>query len=67
MTKIREAAHTVALIDEYCAHSRKLFANVRHCEQFTALHLGLPAGSSAGIGHSDGLRRGALCLQERVG
>ena len=28
---------------------------------------GLPAGSSAGIGHIDGLRRGALCLQERVG
>jgi hypothetical protein len=27
----------------------------------------LPAGSSAGIGHSDGLRRGALCLPERVG
>jgi hypothetical protein len=27
----------------------------------------LPAGSSAGIGHIDGLRRGALCLQERVG
>ena len=28
---------------------------------------GLPAGSSAGIGHIDGLRWGALCLQERVG
>ena len=28
---------------------------------------GLPAGSSAGIGHIDGLRRGALCLPERVG
>ena len=27
----------------------------------------LPAGSSAGIGHIDGLRRGALCLPERVG
>ena len=67
MAKIREAAHTVALIDEYCAHYRELFANVRHFEQFTALHLGLPAGSSAGIGHIDGLRRGALCLQERVG
>jgi hypothetical protein len=67
MTTVREAAHTVALIDEYCAHYRELFANVRHVEQFTALHLGLPAGSSAGIGHSDGLRRGALCLQERVG
>ncbi len=28
---------------------------------------GLPARSSAGIGHSDGLRRRALRLQERVG
>ena len=28
---------------------------------------GLPAGSSAGIGHIDGLRRRALRLQERVG
>jgi hypothetical protein len=28
---------------------------------------GLPAGSSAGNGHIDGLRRGALCLPERVG
>jgi hypothetical protein len=27
----------------------------------------LPAESSAGIGHLDGLRREALCLQERVG
>ena len=34
MTKIREAAHTVALIDEYCAHYRELFANVRNFEQF---------------------------------
>jgi hypothetical protein len=67
MTKIREAAHTVVLIDEYCAHNRDLVATVRHVEQFTALHLGLPAGSSAGIGHIDGLRRGALPLQERVG
>jgi hypothetical protein len=67
MAKIREAAHTVALIDEYCAHYRAVFPNVRRFEQFTTLHLGLPAGSSAGIGHMDGLRRGALCLQERVG
>jgi hypothetical protein len=28
---------------------------------------GLPAGSSAGIGYIEGLRRGALRLQERVG
>jgi hypothetical protein len=28
---------------------------------------GLPAGSSAGIGHIHSLRRRALCLQERVG
>jgi hypothetical protein len=28
---------------------------------------GLPAGSSAGIGHIDGLRRRALRLQKRVG
>jgi hypothetical protein len=28
---------------------------------------GLPAGSSAGIGHIGGLQRGALCLPERVG
>jgi hypothetical protein len=54
MTKVREAAHTVACVDEYCAHERArtrtiahervLFANVRHferfTERFTALHLG---------------------------
>ena len=43
MTKVREAVHTVALVDEYCAHYRALFANVRHFEQFTALQLGLLA------------------------
>ena len=67
MTKVREATHTVAFVDEYCAQYRAIFANVRHFEQYTALHLWLPAGSSAGIGHIDGLRRGALCLPERVG
>ena len=67
MSRTRPATPTVAFIDQYCAQYRSLFHNVRHFEQFTALHLGLPAGSSAGIGHIDGLRRGALCLQERVG
>jgi hypothetical protein len=43
MTQGRAAAHTVALIDESCAHYRELFANVRHVEQFTTLHLGLLA------------------------
>lgn len=43
MTKVREATHTVAFIDDYCMHYRGLFANVRHFEQFTALHLGLLA------------------------
>lgn len=43
LTKVREAAQTVAFVDEYCAHYRALFANVRHFEQFTALHLGLLA------------------------
>jgi SRSO17 transposase len=43
MTKVREAAHTVAFVDEYCAHFRALFANVRHFDQFAALHLGLLA------------------------
>src|SRR5262249_40619653 len=41
MTKIREAAHTVAFVDDYGAHSPTVFANMRHVEQFTALHLGL--------------------------
>ena len=43
MTRVRPATPTVAFIDQYCAHYRGLFANVRHCEQFTALHLGLLA------------------------
>jgi SRSO17 transposase len=40
---VREAAHTVAFVDDYCAHYRAIFANVRHFEQFTQLQLGLLA------------------------
>lgn len=43
MTRIRAATTTVAFVDEYCAQYRPLFANVRHFEQFTQLHLGLLA------------------------
>jgi SRSO17 transposase len=43
MTRVRPATPTVAFIDQYCAHFRSLFHNVRHFEQFTALHLGLLA------------------------
>ncbi len=43
MTRVRPATPTVAFIDQYCAQYRSLFHNVRHCEQFTALHLGLLA------------------------
>jgi SRSO17 transposase len=43
MTRVRPAAATVAFIDQYCAHYRGLFHNVRHCAQCTALHLGLLA------------------------
>ena len=43
MTKAREPAHTVAFVDDYCAHYRSVFANVRHFEQFTRLELGLLA------------------------
>ena len=43
MTRIREASHTVACIDEYCAHYRSVFHNVRHFEQFTQLELGMLA------------------------
>ncbi len=43
MTRVRPATPTVAFIDQYCAHFRGLFHNVRHFEQFTALHLGLLA------------------------
>ena len=43
MSKTRPATPTVAFIDQYCAQYRDLFHNVRHFEQFTALHLGLLA------------------------
>ena len=43
MTRIRAATHTVACIDEYCAHYRSVFHNVRHFEQFTQLELGMLA------------------------
>jgi SRSO17 transposase len=43
MTRTRPATTTVAFIDQYCEHFRSLFKNVRHFEQFTALHLGLLA------------------------
>jgi SRSO17 transposase len=43
MSKTRPATPTVAFIDAYCARYRDLFHNVRHFEQFTALHLGLLA------------------------
>jgi len=43
MSKTRPATATVAFIDQYCAQYRSLFRNVRHFEQFTALHLGLLA------------------------
>src|SRR5260370_18952961 len=43
MSKTRPATPTVVFIDQYCAQYRSLFHNVRHFEQFTALHLGLLA------------------------
>lgn len=43
MSRTRPATPTVAFIDQYCAQYRALFSNVRHFEQFTALHLGLLA------------------------
>jgi SRSO17 transposase len=43
MSRTRPAIPTVAFIDQYCAPYRALFSNVRHFEQFTALHLGLLA------------------------
>jgi SRSO17 transposase len=43
MTKARTPATTVAFVDDYCAHYRSVFANVRHFEQFTQLELGLLA------------------------
>ena len=43
MTKPREPTPTVAFIDDYCAHYRAVFPNVRQFEQFTHLELGLVA------------------------
>ena len=43
MTKPREPAPTVAFVDDYCAHYRTVFPNVRHFEQFSRLELGLLA------------------------
>jgi SRSO17 transposase len=43
MSKTRPATPTVGFIDQYCAQYRFLFENVRHCEHFTALPLGLLA------------------------
>ena len=43
MTKARDPAPTVAFIDDYCAHYRSVFPNVRQFEQFTRLELGLVA------------------------
>ncbi|HEY1388056.1 MAG TPA: IS701 family transposase [Ktedonobacterales bacterium] len=43
MTKARAPAPTVAFIDDYCAHYRSVFPNVRQFEQFTRLELGLVA------------------------
>jgi SRSO17 transposase len=43
MTKPREPTPTVAFVDDYCAHYRAVFPNVRQYEQFTHLALGLVA------------------------
>jgi len=43
MTKPRDPTHTVAFVDDYCAHYRAVFPNVRQVEQFTRLELGLVA------------------------
>jgi SRSO17 transposase len=43
MTRVRQATPTVACIDDYCAHYRAVFHNVRHFEQFTQLILGMLA------------------------
>src|SRR5215467_12843143 len=49
MTRVRQATPTVACIDEYCAHYRSVFHNVRHFEQFTQLILGLLAETRAQV------------------
>src|SRR5260221_11736346 len=43
MPSVRPAPPSVAFIHQYCAQTRPLSKNVRHYEQFTALHLGLLA------------------------
>src|SRR5260221_12119044 len=43
MTKPREPSPSVAFVDDYCAHYRAVFPNVRQVEQFTRLELGLVA------------------------
>src|SRR5215813_2842041 len=43
MTRVRPAHPTVAFIDDYCAHYRSVFHNVRHFEQFSQLILGVVA------------------------
>ena len=43
MTKPRDPTHTVAFVDDSCAHYRAVFPNVRQVEQFTRLELGLVA------------------------
>jgi SRSO17 transposase len=43
MSKARDPVPTVAFIDDYCAHYRSVFPNVRQFEQFTRLELGLVA------------------------
>ena len=43
MTTVREAAPTLAFVDEYCANYRSVFSNVRHFEQFTRLDVDLLA------------------------
>jgi SRSO17 transposase len=43
MTKPRAPTHTGACVDDYCAHYRAVFPNVRQVEQFTHLELGLVA------------------------
>jgi SRSO17 transposase len=43
MTRVRLATLTVTCIDEYCAHYRSVFHNVRYFELFTQLILGMLA------------------------
>src|SRR5258705_443480 len=43
MTKPRQSPPRVAFVDDYCAHYRAVFPNVRQFDQFTHLELGLVA------------------------